>query len=150
MQIERLIGAAPGTVYRLLTDAQAVARWKVPDEMTCRIHEFDARPGGRFRVSLTYRSEEALGKSGEHTDTYHGRFVELVPGERVVEEMEFESKDPAMRGLMRITYTLAAEGAGTRLRVVHEGVPDVVAPADNELGWRMSVDKLAVLAREEP
>ena len=56
--------------------------------------------------------------------------------------MEFESDDPDMAGEMTITYSLAEADGGTDLAGVHENLPPGVAPADNELGWRMSLAKL--------
>ena len=52
------------------------------------------------------------GKTTAHTDTYRGCFVQLVPDERVVEVDEFETEDPALRGEMTITITLADGGLG--------------------------------------
>src|SRR5262249_27993401 len=75
----------------------AVAKWKAPTGMTCQVHAFDAREGGSFRISLTYDVPTGAGKTTAHTDTYHGRFVKLVPNEEVVEMVEFETTDPAMR-----------------------------------------------------
>jgi uncharacterized protein YndB with AHSA1/START domain len=145
-RIRRHIDAPRAAVYRALLDARAIARWKVPDGMTCRVHEFDAREGGSIRVSLTYDEPTGSGKTTSHTDTYHGRFVRLVPDEQVVEVDEFETADPALRGEMTITITLAdAPGGGTELVAVHEGLPSGVRPADNETGWRMALAKLAAL-----
>ncbi|MGV3723617.1 MAG: SRPBCC family protein [Actinomycetota bacterium] len=132
-------------VYRALIDALAVAVWKVPTGMTSQVHTFEAREGGSFRISLTYDAPDAAGKTSAHTDTYHGRFVKLVPTERVVEVVEFETTDPQLQGEMTITTTLSDVDGGTELLAVHEGVPPGVAPADNELGWRMSLAKLAAL-----
>jgi uncharacterized protein YndB with AHSA1/START domain len=143
------IAAPRADVYRALLDARAVARWKVPEGMTCEVHEFDAREGGSLRVSLTYDEPTGTGKTSAHTDTYHGRFVELVPNERIVEVDEFETADPAMRGEMRITITLTDAEGGTDLLAVHEGLPDGVSTADNETGWRMSLAKLADLVERE-
>ena len=109
------------------------------------MHTFDAREGGLFRISLTYDAPTGTGKTTAHTDTYHGRFVRLVPNEQVIQEMEFETEDPAMGGLMTVTYTLADAGGGTDLVAVHDNVPPGVSQADNETGWRMSLDKLAAL-----
>ncbi|MGW3561350.1 SRPBCC domain-containing protein, partial [Streptomyces sp. NPDC000963] len=81
-RVSRHLDAPPLAVYRTLLDPEAVARWRVPYGMSCRVHEFDAREGGAFRVSLRYEGEDGAGKSGPRTDTYHGRFVELVPDER--------------------------------------------------------------------
>ncbi|MET9833300.1 SRPBCC domain-containing protein [Streptomyces sp. NPDC006385] len=139
------VNAPRAAVYRALLDADAVARWRVPDGMTARVHEFDAREGGAFRVSLTYDMPTGTGKSDPHTDTYHGHFVRLVPDERVVEAVEFETDDPALRGTMTMTTTLTDAGGGTDVLVVHEGVPDAVPAADNETGTRMALANLARL-----
>jgi hypothetical protein len=55
--------------------------------MTCHVHTFDAREGGSFRISLAYDEPTGVGKTSEHTDTYHGHFVKLLPNEQVVEVM---------------------------------------------------------------
>ena len=145
-RVSRHLAAPRAAVYRALLDPDAVARWKVPEGMTCRVHEFDAREGGAVRVSLTYDEPGAQGKTTAHTDTYRGRFVRLVPDELVVEVDVFETADPAMQGEMTSTIGLAdADDGGTELTAVHEGVPDGVAPADNEFGWRTSLDRLAAL-----
>jgi uncharacterized protein YndB with AHSA1/START domain len=146
-RVTRDIDAPPAVVYRALLDAGAVAQWRVPDGMTCQVHAFEPRTGGTFRVSLTYDAPQAQGKSGRGTDTYHGRFVELVPDRKVVEELQFETSDAAMAAVMTMTTTLdPAPGGGTRVTVHHEGVPDAVPPADNETGTRMALDRLAALA----
>ncbi len=145
-RISRHIKAPRADVYRALLDAHAVAAWKVPSGMTSLVHAFDAREGGAFRVSLTYTEPTGAGKTTEHTDTYHGHFLKLVPNEQVVEVVEFETTDPAMRGEMTITTTLAdADDGGTDLHAVHDGLPDGVVPADNETGWRESLARLAAL-----
>ncbi|MFD8159745.1 SRPBCC domain-containing protein [Streptomyces malaysiensis] len=146
MRVSRRVNAPRPAVYRALLDASAIATWRVPDGMTCRVHEFEPREGGAFRISLSYDDPSGTGKSGAHTDTYHGRFTRLVPDEQVVEVSEFETTDAALRSTMTITTTLTdAEGGGTDVLIAHEGIPDVVPVADNELGTRMSLDKLAAL-----
>ena len=144
-RVSRHLRAPRAAVYRALLDPDAVARWRVPDGMTCEVHEWDAREGGTLRVSLSYDEPGPQGKTTAHTDTYRGRFVRLVPGELVVEADVFETGDPAMQGAMTSTIALADAGDGTELTAVHEGVPDGVRPEDNELGWRMALDRLAAL-----
>ena len=139
------IAAPRAAVYRALIDPAAVARWRVPDGMTSEVHEFDAREGGRFRVSLTYDAPADTGKSAAHTDTYHGHFARLVPDEQVVEVFEFETADPGLGGEMTMTTVLADADGGTEVLIVHDGVPDSVPPADNETGTRMALAKLARL-----
>ncbi len=145
-RVSRSLRAPRAAVYRALLDPAAVAAWKVPEGMTCEVHEFDAREGGTLRVSLTYDEPGPQGKTTAHTDSYRGRFVRLVPDELVVEVDVFETADPTLGSEMTSTITLAdAADGGTELTAVHEGVPDGVAPADNELGWRMALDRLAAL-----
>ena len=139
------VNAPRAAVYRALLDARAVAKWKVPDGMTCHVHAFDAREGGSFRISLTYDAPTGAGKTSAHTDTYHGHFVKLVPDEMMVEVDEFITEDPALRGEMTITITLTDAGGGTDLLAMHDGLPTGVSPADNETGWQMALAKLAVL-----
>lgn len=144
-RVGRRVGAPRAAVYRALLDSGAVARWRVPTGMHARVHEFDAREGGRFRVSLTYDAPGGAGKSAPHTDTYHGHFARLVPGEQVVEVLEFETEDPALAGTMTMTITLADTAGGTEVVIVHEGIPDAIPAADNETGTRMALDNLARL-----
>lgn len=113
--------------------------------MTCHVHEFDAREGGSIRISLTYNTATRTGKTTLHTDTYHGRFVKIVPNEQVVEIDEFETTDPTLGGEMTVTITLTDANGGTDVLGVHEGLPSGVSLADNETGWRMALEKLAAL-----
>ena len=113
--------------------------------MPSEVHTFEAREGGAFRISLTYDAPTTTGKTSAQTDTYHGRFVKLVPDEEVVEVVEFETDDPAMRGEMTITFTLGDADGGSDLLAVHDNLPPGLSPADNELGWSMSLAKLAAL-----
>ena len=147
--MSRHIRAPRARVYAVLLDPVAVQQWMVPDGMTSEVHEFDAREGGAFRISLTYDEPTRSGKTSAHTDTHHGRFVRLVPETEVVQLVEFETDDPELRGEMTISYTLTDVGDGTDVVSIHEGIPAGVSPADNELGTTMALDKLARLAETE-
>lgn len=146
---QRHIRAPRARVFAALTTVADYQRWNVPDNMTSVVHELDARQGGKFRVSLTY-TDQSAGKSGTHTDTYGGVFTELVPNEKLVQEIRFETTNPALQSPMRITFALlddvapAANGEkGTLVSARHEGLPSVVKPEDNQRGWSMSLAKLA-------
>ena len=141
----RHVNAPRSNVYGALVDEGAVATWMVPNGMTSHVHFFDAREGGSFRISLTYDTPTGTGKTSEHTDTYHGRFVKLAPSERVVEVMEFETGSAAMSGEMTVMYTLTDADGGTDVLVLHDNLPPGLSPADNETGWQMALDKLAAL-----
>ncbi len=144
-RISRHVNAPRAIVYRALLDARAVATWMVPTGMTSHVHAFDPREGGSFRISLTYDAPTGAGKTTAHTDTYHGHFVNLVTNKQVVEVVEFETTDPAMRGEMTITISLADAGGGTDVLAVHDQLPPGLSAADNEVGWRSSLAKLAAL-----
>ncbi len=146
-RVSQHVKAPRAAVYRALLDPRAVATWMVPTGMTSQVHAFEPREGGAIRISLTYDAPAGTGKTTAHTDTYHGSFVKLVPNERVVEVVEFETDDPALQGAMTIAFALAdADDGGTEVLGVHDGLPPGVSPEDNEAGWRLSLAKLAALA----
>jgi len=139
------VNAPREAVYPALLDARAVAKWMVPDGMSSRVHVFEPYEGGSFRISLTYETQAGTGKTSARTDTFHGRFVKLVPNRQMAQTVEFETEDPAMRGEMTITCTLTDAGGGTEVLWEHDGIPPGVSPADNELGSRMALTKLKAL-----
>lgn len=139
------INAPRAAVYRALLDPRAVAKWKVPDGMTAHVHAFDAREDGTFQISLTYDAPTDSGKTTTNSDTYHGRFIKLVPNEQVVEVDEFETADPALQGEMTSSITLSDADGGTDVFAVHENLPPGLSPADNEMGWHMALAKLKAL-----
>jgi uncharacterized protein YndB with AHSA1/START domain len=61
----RHVNAPRAKVYRALLDARAVETWMVPTGMTSRVHEFDARERGLFRISPSNTSlkRDARGKA---------------------------------------------------------------------------------------
>lgn len=139
--VSRLIGAPRAAVYRACLDPAAIARWRVPDNMTATVHRFD---GTGYRMSLTYE-DATPGKSGGSTDTFEGRFVELVPDAKIVEVVRFESRDAAFSGEMRMTTILADAEGGTEVTILTENLPAGIRPEDNEEGCRQSLAKLATL-----
>ena len=144
-RVVRRINAPRERVYRALLDADAVKAWMVPTGMGSEVHAFEPWAGGAIRISLTYEEPAGTGKTTAHTDTYHGRFVELTPNEKVVETVAFETDDPAMQGEMTIAMTLADADGGTEIVAVHDGLPPGLRAEDNEAGWRDSLGKLAAL-----
>jgi uncharacterized protein YndB with AHSA1/START domain len=141
-RVAAVLRAPRAAVYRALTDPAQLGRWRFPDGMTSTV---EVQQDGSFRVTLTYRTPDAQGKTTAHSDVYRARFTRLVPDELVVEVDEFDTTDPALAGEMTVTVTLRDHDGGTELVAVHEDVPSGVDPAANELGWRMALDRLAVL-----
>jgi uncharacterized protein YndB with AHSA1/START domain len=141
-RVSALLRAPRAAVYQALTDPAMIGRWRFPDGMTSVV---ELQEDGGFRVTLTYESTDGQGKTTARSDTYRARFTHLVPAELVVEVDEFETADPQLAGEMTMTISLRDRDGSTELLAVHEGVPPGVAPEDNELGWRMALDRLAAL-----
>jgi uncharacterized protein YndB with AHSA1/START domain len=69
------------------------------------IDRFDPRPGGDYRIVLTYDRETPLaqGKTTADADVVHGRFLELVPNKKIVQTLRFESEDARFAGEMTLS-----------------------------------------------
>ncbi|HSS86167.1 MAG TPA: SRPBCC family protein [Reyranella sp.] len=145
--VSRIIKAPRSAVYKACLDADTLAKWRVPNNMSARVHVFEAREGGTYRMSLIYLDPQQSpgGKTSEDTDTFQGRFVELVPDEKIVEAIEFESHDPGFAGQMKMTTHLADAEDGTDVMILCENLPAGIRPEDNETGTRQSLQKLAAL-----
>lgn len=146
-QVSKIIKASRKAIYQACLDPDAVASWRAPNTMKGHVHVFDAREGGAFRMSLTYQEPEHSpgGKTSEDTDTFHGRFIELVPSEKIVEVIAFESQDPRFAGEMTITTSLTDTNEGTEITVLCQDIPAGIRPEDNEMGSQQSLQKLATL-----
>ncbi len=146
-QVSATIAAPRAGIYQACLDPDALASWRVPDNMTAQVHEFEPHEGGRFRMTLTYNDPEASsgGKTSAGHDTFQGRFALLIAGEKLVEIIEFESPDPAYAGEMTMTTTLTDTPEGTEVSVVCENLPPGIRPEDNQAGTRQALRKLAAL-----
>jgi uncharacterized protein YndB with AHSA1/START domain len=113
--------------------------------MTGKVHEFDGRVGGGYRMSLFYPSSEHVsrGKTAEREDRFMARFVELTPPSKIVQVISFDSKDPAFSGEMTMTVTFQERGGGTEVTMLFEHIPPGIRPEDNDAGTRSSLEKLA-------
>src|SRR5215475_1534967 len=141
----RIIKAPCEALYRAFTDPAALAVWLAPGEMTGMVHEFDARVGGGYRMSLYYPSSEEVyrGKTSEREDRFRARFVELTPPTRIVEAITFDSEDPAFSGEMTMVVTFEDRDGGTEVAILFEQTPAGIRPEDNDAGARLSLEKLA-------
>jgi uncharacterized protein YndB with AHSA1/START domain len=141
----RVIAAPPARVYAALVDPDALLAWLPPDGMTGSFERFDARPGGSYRLRLTYAdATTAPGKATADADVVESRFVEMVPGERVVQAVDFVSDDPAYAGTMIMTWQVTAVDAGTRVDVRADDVPAGISAEDHAAGLASSLANLAV------
>jgi len=93
---------------------------------------------------LTYAEPSASrGKATADSDIVEARFVDIVPGVRVVQGVDFVSDDPAYVGTMTMTWEVTAVDGGTRVDITADDVPDVVSPEDHAAGLTSSLVNLA-------
>lgn len=140
----RVIAAPPGRVYDALVDPEALVAWLAPQGMTARFERFDGRPGGSYRLVLTYdEAGSGRGKTTADSDVVEARFVNLVPGVRVVLEVDFESDDPLFAGTMTMTWDVTATDDGTLVEITASDVPDGISAQDHAVGMASSLARLA-------
>ena len=140
VQFHRVLRATPERVYRAFLDADAKAKWLPPNGFTGKVHHLDARVGGTYKMSFT---NFTTGQS----HAFGGTYTELVPHERIRYTDRFD--DPNLPGEMRITVELKKVSVGTELRIVQEGIPDVIPAEACYLGWQESLALLAKLVEAE-
>jgi uncharacterized protein YndB with AHSA1/START domain len=140
----RVISASPERVYAALVDPDALTAWLPPDGMSGRFERFDSRPGGSYRLILTYTDgSTAPGKATADSDIVEARFVDIVPGVRVVQAVDFVSDDPAYSGTMLMTWEVAAVDGGTRIEIRADNVPAGISADDHAAGLASSLKNLA-------
>ena len=138
------MAAPPGQVYAALVDREALAAWLPPDGMTARFERFDPRPGGSYRLVLTYAdASHAAGKATADSDIVEARYVDIVPDVSVVQAVDFVSDDPAFAGTMTMTWKVTAVDGGTRVDITADDVPDGISAEDHATGLASSLANLA-------
>lgn len=140
----RVIAAPVGDVYAALTDPEALAAWLPPSGMAGWFEYFDARPGGSYRMVLTYADpSSARGKATADSDVVEARFIEIVRDSRVVQAVDFVSDDPDFAGTMTMTWEVTAVEGGTRVDIRAENVPRGISAEDHAAGLASSLQNLA-------
>jgi uncharacterized protein YndB with AHSA1/START domain len=140
----RVIHAKPEAIFAALIDREALSTWLPPAGMTGRFDHFDLRPGGSYRLILTYAdAARGSGKATADSDIVRGRFVDIVPGVRVVQAVDFVSDDPAYFGTMTMTWELSDAADGTRVEVRAENGPAGISAEDHAAGLSSSLANLA-------
>ena len=140
VRLHRVLRATPERVYRAFLDADAMAKWLPPNGFTCKVHHLDAKVGGTYKMSFTNFSTG-------HSDSFGGKYLELVPNERIRHTDEFD--DPNLPGEMLTTVSIKQVSCGTELDIVQEGIPEAIPPEACYLGWQESLILLAQLVEVE-
>jgi uncharacterized protein YndB with AHSA1/START domain len=140
----RIIDAPVSRVFAALVDRSALETWLPPAGMTARFERFDPRPGGSYRLVLTYMdATTVVGKSSADSDIVEARYVDIVDNDRVVQAVDFVSDDPAFAGTMTMTWAVAAVDGKSRVEIIADDVPDGISAADHAAGLASSLENLA-------
>ncbi|HZP85697.1 MAG TPA: SRPBCC family protein [Burkholderiales bacterium] len=140
IRLHRVLRASPEKIYRAFVEADAMVKWLPPNGFTAKVHQMDAKVGGKHKMSFT---NFTTGKS----HSFGGEYLELTPHERIRYTDKFD--DPNLPGEMRVTIDLKKVSCGTELNIVQEGVPDVIPPEMCYLGWQESLILLGQLVEVE-
>jgi uncharacterized protein YndB with AHSA1/START domain len=140
VRLHRVLRATPERIYKAFLDPEAMAKWLPPNGFTGKVHHIDAKVGGTYKMSFT---NFTTGKS----HSFGGKFVELVPYERIRHTDKFD--DPNLASEMQTTIALKKVSCGTELSVVQEGIPEVIPAEGCYLGWQESLVLLAKLVEAE-
>lgn len=141
----RQIAASAEAIYGAFMSAEDYGSWLPPKGMTAAVDIYEPRVGGAYRVTLTYEApaKGVRGKTSGRTDVARGRFLELVPNERIVQSAVFESDDVRFAGTMKISWTFEQMPRGTRVTVVASDVPAGIEKNDHQAGLASSLANLA-------
>ena len=140
VRLHRVLATKPDKVYRAFIEPDAMAKWLPPNGFTCTVHSFDAKVGGTFKMSFRNFTTG-------HSHSFGGKYVELVPGERLRYTDKFD--DPNLPGEMQVTVTLKQVSVGTEVNITQEGIPDLIPAEACYLGWQESLRNLARLVEPE-
>lgn len=140
VRLHRVLRAPPERVYRAFLDPAAMVKWLPPHGFTGKVHEMDARVGGKHRMSFT---NFTTGTS----HSFGGTYVELRPNEQIRYTDSFDA--PGLPGEMQVTVTLRPVACGTEVSIVQEGIPPAIPVEFCYLGWQESLSLLAHLVEPE-
>ncbi len=140
VRLHRVLRAPAERIYRAFLDPDAMAKWLPPHGFTGKVHHIEATVGGTYRMSFTN-----LTTGNSHS--FGGRFVELVPNERIRHTDKFD--DPNLPGEMQTTVSLKPVSVGTELHILQEGIPSVIPVEACHLGWQESLTLLSQLVEPE-
>jgi uncharacterized protein YndB with AHSA1/START domain len=140
VRLHRVLAAKPEKVYRAFLDADAMARWLPPNGFTGKVHQIDAKVGGRYKMSFTNFTTGV-------SHGFGGVFHELVPNQRLRYTDVFD--DPNLPGEIVVTVTLKQVSVGTELNIVQENLPAAIPVEACYLGWQESLRNLARLVEPE-
>lgn len=136
VKLHRVFTAPPEKVFKAFTDPDAMASWFPPYGFVCKVHAFDMKVGGTYKMSF-------FNFSTGSSHSFGGEYLEIVPNQKLKFSDRFD--DPNLPGEMTTTVTLSNVLCGTELHITQEGIPDAIPAEMCYLGWQESLEKLKKL-----
>jgi uncharacterized protein YndB with AHSA1/START domain len=133
--IKKIFDAAPAVVWEAWVDESQVAQWYGPEGFTNTIHEFDAREGGTYRLTMH-------GPKGEH-HPLRGMFKTLERPKKLVMTWQWEGDGMGTEETV-VTVEFREVGGKTEMTMTHE-LPNAKSRDMHEMGWASSFNKLEKL-----
>ncbi len=140
VNLHRVLKAPASRIFRAFSDAEAKAVWLPPFGYVCRVHSFDFKVGGSYKMSFKNFTNEQV-------HSWTGTFTAIKPNELLVYKDRFD--DPNLPGEMTVTVSLKEVLCGTELTIKQEGIPEMIPAEMCYLGWQESLLKLAQLVEPE-
>ena len=140
VSLHKVLKAKPEKVFRAFTEPLAMASWFPPYGFLCTVHEMNVKEGGSFRMSF-HNFSTGNGHS------FGGKYVEIKPNEFIKFSDRFD--DPNLPGEMITSVWLKKVSVGTELKILQEGIPEVIPVEMCYLGWQECLDKLTRLVEPE-
>lgn len=138
--LHRVLKTSPEKIYRAFTEANAISFWMPPYGFLCVVHSLDVRKGGTYKMSF-----KNFSTGNEHT--FGGEYLEIKPNEFIKNTDRFD--DPNFPGEMITSVWLKKVSCGTELKIIQEGIPEMIPVEMCYLGWQESLDKLSKLVEPE-
>lgn len=136
LQMTRLLPAAPGDVFRAMTDARQLSRWFGPRGFTVPHLEIDPQPGGDYTFEMHPPEGDAFRLSGE--------FLQVDPPSRLVYTFRWDPPDPDDRETV-VNLSLENSSGRTQVELTQGEFITEERRALHEGGWADSFDRLAEL-----
>jgi uncharacterized protein YndB with AHSA1/START domain len=140
VRLHRVFKTEPEKVYRAFLQPDAMSKWLPPFGFTCKVHQMDAKVGGKYKMSFHNFSTG-------NSHSFGGEYKQLVPNELIRYTDKFD--DPNLPGEIQVTVSLKRVSAGTEVNVVQEGIPEAIPPDQCYLGWQESLVQLAQLVEPD-
>ncbi len=140
VSLHRIIKASPEKVFRAFSDPVAHATWLPPYGFVCTVQQMDFKAGGKFKMTF-------INFSTGNSHSFGGEYLEIKTNELIKNQDRFD--DPNMPGEMTTTVTLKKVIGGTEMKVLQEGIPEVIPIEMCYLGWQESLEKLMKLVEPE-